>query len=187
MTIGAGTNHHIREAGGSIFHAAVRDVSDPGDVIELEVPPLVEGSIADWKWRGRRGNARRHWIVNIKVLSAALFPLTSGETTMHAKDKIHPVQVVLERIIAKEVLAFFGTPGMASNDNFTSTRTCVVHVGNLRPLTVMVDLKADGVAMLVVFLTSLVDAVLSATLAEELGLGVIMKEDVNIAFDLLCC
>jgi hypothetical protein len=51
----------------------------------------------------------------------------------------------------------------------------------------MVDLEADCVAMPVVFLTSLVDAVLSATFAEELGLGVIMEEDVNIAFDLLCC
>jgi hypothetical protein len=188
MTISTGTNRNIREAGGFTFHAAVRDLSDPGGLIELEVPLLVEGSIAHWRRRGRRANTRRHWIVNVKVLSAALFTLTSNSsTTMHAEYEIHPIHVMLERIIAKEVLTFMGTLGMAIDHNFTSTLAGRVKVHNLRPLTGKVDLKADGVAMLVVFLTCLIDAVLSATLAEELGLGVIMKEDVNVAFDLLCC
>jgi hypothetical protein len=110
---------------------------------------------------------------------------------MHAEDEIHPIHVMLERIIAKEVLTFMGTLGMATDHNFTNLIVIGlagrVKVHNLRPLSSKVDLKADGVAMLVVFLPCLIDAVLSATLAEELGLGVIMKEDVNVAFDLLCC
>jgi hypothetical protein len=189
MTIRAGTNGNIREAGGaSLGRAAVRDLSDPADIIELEVPLLVEGSITHWKRRRRRSDAGRHWIVNVKVLSAALFSLTNNSsTTMLAEDKIHPVQIVLECIIAKEVLAHMGSLGMAINHNCTRTLTCHIHGHNLGPLTVKVDLKADGVAMLVVFLTSLIDTLLSSTLAQELSLGVVMEENVNIAFDLLCC
>jgi hypothetical protein len=49
----------------------------------------------------------------------------------------------------------------------------------------MVNLNADGVAVLVVFFTGLVDAGLRTTLGEELLLCVIMEEDVDIAFNLL--
>jgi len=51
----------------------------------------------------------------------------------------------------------------------------------------MVNLKADGVAMTVIFLAGLVDAIFTAALAEELFLGVVMEKDVNIAFNLLGC
>jgi hypothetical protein len=94
--------------------AAVRDLTDPGDIIEIEIPLLVEGGIAHWSRGGRRSDARRHWIVDVKVLSATLFPLTSNSsTTMPRENKVHPVRVVLEHIITQAILVFMGTLGMA--------------------------------------------------------------------------
>jgi hypothetical protein len=179
MTIRAGTNRHIRKAGGSIFHAAVRDLSDPGDIIELEVPLLVEGGIAHWRWRRLATDAGRHLVVNVKVLSATLFLGTRlTRATMLCED-LSPVVVALEFTIPKEVFAHLSALGMAiDNDN-------ILHAQDAGPVTIVVDLKADGVAVLVVLLTGLVDAGLGTTLGEELLLCVIVEEDIDIALNLL--
>jgi len=188
MTIRTGANGNVCEAGGIVFHAAVRDLGDPGGVIKLEIPLLVEGGIAHWSRRGRRLEARRHWKVNVEVLSASVFSLASGAcATMLGEDCI-PIHVVRKRIITQEILARMRAFVMAINMHLRAeTVTCHVHACNGGPFTVMVNLKADGVTVLVIFLTSLIDALLGATLAEELLLGVIMEEDVNIALNLLGC
>merc|ERR1719284_1612055 len=51
----------------------------------------------------------------------------------------------------------------------------------------MVNFWANLGAMLVVLLTGHIDAILSSTLCQKLFLGVLMKEDVQVAFNLLGC
>jgi hypothetical protein len=49
----------------------------------------------------------------------------------------------------------------------------------------MVNLSANSVTMLVVFLSGNIDTVLGSTLCHKFILGVLVQEDVNVAFDLL--
>jgi hypothetical protein len=179
MAIAAGVKGHIWEAGGSRGdRAAVRDLRDPGDVIELEVPLLVEGSIAHWRWRRLATNAGRHLVVNVKVLSATLFLSTSDTTTVLGED-LSSVVVALVLTVSKQEFAHLSALGMAiDNDN-------ILHAQDAGPVTIVVHLEADGVAVLVVLLTGLVDAGLGTTLGEELLLCVIVEEDVDIALNLL--
>jgi hypothetical protein len=154
------------------------------------VPLLVEGSIAHRRRRGRWLDARRHWIVDVQVLRATFFSLTSCscQTSVLGEDKARPIHVVREDIVTEEILADKLAFCMATDLNFLiNTMTCRVQVLNCWPLTVMVNLEADGVTVLVIFLTGRVDAVSRTTLSEELFLRVVMQEDVNIAFDLLGC
>jgi len=179
MAIAAGIKNDIREAGGSsLERAAVRDLSDPGGVIELKVPLLVEGGIAHWRRRRIARDASRHLVVNVKVFSATLFLRTGDTATMLCED-LSTVVVTLERTISKKVLARLIASAMTINHHD------VLHAQNAGPHTIMVDLKTDGVAVLVVFLAGLIDAGLTAALGEQFLLGVIMEEDVDIAFDLL--
>jgi hypothetical protein len=180
MAITACVKCHIWEAGRSRRHrAAVRDLGDPAGIIELPVPLLVEGGIAHWRWRRLATDAGRHLVVDVKVLSATLFLGTSLTSATMLCEDFSPVVVALEFTISKEVFAHFSPLGMTiDHDN-------ILHAHDRRPFTVMVDLEADGVAVLVIFLTGLIDASLRATLGEELLLCVIMEEDVNIAFNLL--
>jgi len=180
LAIVAGTNEHVSEAGCSrLERAAIMDLIDPGAVIELEVPSLVESGIANrWWWRFA-WDARRHLVVNVKVLSATFFLLTSSPTTMPCEN-LGSVVITLEVTVSKEELAHLFAELVAINDH------SILHAHNARPDTVMVNLEADGVAVLVVCFASLIDASLTAALGEELFLGVVMEENVNVAFDLLC-
>jgi hypothetical protein len=158
--------------------AAVRDLSDPGGVIELEVPLLVEGGIAHWRRRRIARDACRHLVVNVKVLSATLFLSTSDTTTVLGED-LSSVVVALVLTVSKQEFAHLSALGMAiDNDN-------ILHAQDAGPVTIVVNLKADGVAVLVVLLTGLVDAGLGTTLGQELLLCVIVEEDVDIALNLL--
>jgi len=134
MTIRAGANGDIREASGSsLGGAAIGDLSDPGGVIKLEVPLLVESGIAHRRRRWRRCDARRDWIVNIKVLSATLFSFTRNTATMPAEDRI-PIHVECKSIITQQVLARVRTLLMSIDHNrapHTSARRVQMH--NLRP------------------------------------------------------
>jgi len=58
---------------------------------------------------------------------------------------------------------------------------------HLRPHSFMVNLKADGVAMLVVLLPGNIDTIFFAALGQKLFLGVLMQEDVDIALNFLGC
>jgi len=53
------------------------------------------------------------------------------------------------------------------------------------PLSIMVNLWANGCTVLVIFLTGNIHTSLRTTLGEKLLLGVIMEEDIDVAFDLL--
>jgi len=57
-----------------------------------------------------------------------------------------------------------------------------LHIG---PLSIMVNLWANGCTVLVIFLTGNIHTSLRTTLGEKLLLGVIMEEDIDVAFDLL--
>jgi hypothetical protein len=179
LAIVAGINEHISKASCSrLERAAIMDLIDPGAVIELEVPPLVESSIAD-RWRRRSArDACRHLVVNVEVLSATFFLLTSSSTTMPCENLVSVV-ITLEVTVSKEELAHLFAE-LVAIDNHS-----ILHAHNGRPDTVMVNLEADGVAVLVVCFTSLIDASLTAALGEELFLGVVVEENVNVAFDLL--
>jgi len=180
LAIVAGINEHISKASCSrLERAAIMDLIDPGAVIELEVPPLVESSIAD-RWRRRSArDARRHLVVNVKVLSATFFLLTSSSTTMPCEN-LGSVVITLEETVSKEELAhLFAELVAIDNDRV------LLSAHNAGPFSIMVNLKADGVAVLVVCFTGLIDASLTAALGEELFLGVVVEENVNVAFDLL--
>jgi hypothetical protein len=184
VAIAAGLERHICEAGLSLERAAIRDLGDPGGVIELEVPLLVEGFVTDW----RRGSAwllaRRDLEVNVEVLSAPLF-LFAGDTATVIREDLRAVHVAIIHLISKEILACFWARRMVIN------LRGVVREGwspdNCWPHTLIVNLETDGVAVLVVGLTSLIDARLTAALGEKLLLGVVVEEDIDIAFDLLGC
>jgi len=181
MTIGAGIQMNVRKASGSsLERAAVRDLSDPGGVIELEVPLLVEGGIAHWRRRRIARDACRHLVVNVKVLSATLFVLTGNKTTMFCED-LYSVVVAREVTISEEILVCLRASSVAINHH------SILHAQDGWPHTIVVDLEADCVAVLVIFLAGLVDAFLTAALGQELLLCVVVEEDVDIAFDLLGC
>jgi hypothetical protein len=178
IAIAAGIHPHIREASCSLKRAAIGDLGDPGDVIELEVPLLVESCITH-RWRRRQaGDALRHLVVNVEVFSATFFLLSGGTTTMF-RENLGSIDITVEVTISKEELARLSTMGMAVNHHILRD----AHNG--RPGTIMVNLKADGVAVLVVCLAGVTDASLTTALGEELFLGVIMEENVNVAFDFL--
>jgi len=185
VAIAAGLERHICEAGLSLERAAIRDLGDPGGVIELEVPLLVEGFVADW----RRGNAwllaRRDLEVNVEVLSAPLFLFAADTATVIREDLCTVHVALIHHCISKEILARFWAWRVVIN-----LRGVVLEgwsPDNCWPHTVIINLEADGVAVLVVGLTSLIDARLTAALGEKLLLGVVVEEDVDIAFDLLGC
>jgi hypothetical protein len=170
----------VREACRSILErAAVRDLGDPGVVaIVVAVPLLVESCIAH-RFRSRLAwDARGDLVVNIKVLSATLLVLAAGPTTMHG-EHLGSIVVTLEVTVSKEELAHFFAELMAIDDH---GQICADDGG---PDTIVVNLEADGVAVLVVCFASFIDASLATALGEKLLLCVIVEEDVNIALDFL--
>jgi len=159
--------------------AAVRDLGDPGVVaIVVAVPLLVESCIAHRfrSWLAR--DARRDLVVNIKVLSATLLVLAASPTTMHS-EHLGSIVVTLEVTISEEELAHFFTELVAIDHH---GQICADNGG---PDTIVVNLEADGVAVLVVCFASFIDASLATALGEKLLLGVIVEEDVNVALDFL--
>jgi hypothetical protein len=180
LAVVAGINEHVTKAGCSrLERAAIMDLIDPAAVIELEVPFLVESGIANRCWWFLARDARRHLVVNVKVLSATLFLLASNTTTMPCEN-LSSVVITLEVTVSEEVLTRLFARGMAIDDH------SILAAHDVGPDTVMVNLEADGVAVLVICFASIIDASLTAALGEELFLGVVMEEDVNVAFDLLC-
>jgi hypothetical protein len=161
--------------------AAVRDLGDPGVVaIVVAVPLLVESCIAH-RFRSRLAwDARGDLVVNVKVLSATLLVLAANLAIVAVLgEHLGSIVVTLEVTISKEELAHFFAELMAIDHH---GQICA---DNIRPSTIVVDLEADGVAVLVVCFASFIDASLATALGEKLLLCVIVEEDVNIALDFL--
>jgi hypothetical protein len=123
-------------------------------------------------------DARRDLVVNVKVLSAALLVLTSSPATMPCEN-LGSVVITLEVTVSEEELAHFFAELVAIDHH---SQICTDDLG---PNTIVVNLKADGVAVLVICFASVIDASLATTLGEKLLLGVVVEEDVDIALDFL--
>jgi hypothetical protein len=135
----------------------------------------VEVGITD---RSRRISARgalRNLVVNVEVLGATgLLVAIAAMLGEHCCS----IGITLEISISKMILIQAVTFRVAGNVHWVDRK-------HFRPCTEKVDLQADGVAVLVVSLASLIDASLATTLGEELLLGVIVEEDINVALNFL--
>jgi hypothetical protein len=174
----------------TLERAAVRDLGDPGVVAikwprlipnhNVAVPLVVEMRTADgFRIRIAR-DARRHLVVNVEVLSATLLVLAANLAIVAVLgEHLGSIVVTLEVTISKEELAHFFAELMAIDDH---GQICADDGG---PDTIVVNLEADGVAVLVVCFASFIDASLATALGEKLLLCVIVEEDVDVALDFL--
>jgi len=191
---------HICEASCStILWAAIGNFTDECGVIELGVMLAMELLIADWRGWRVTVTAWRNLVVKVQVLGAAIFSYTVLATTTMPCEHLETIGVTFVVAISQVVLVMMATWCMTRNPHslritLLSTRIgCVIpcaskgHRMNLRPLSLMVDLDADGVTMLVILLSGNIDALFSATLGEKFFLGVLVQKNVNIAFDFLGC
>jgi hypothetical protein len=167
--------HHIREAGGTILKwAAIRNFSDARLLVELGVPLVVKVSITDWRRRISARFALWNLVVDVEVLSATGFLSTSAAML---GEHCHSVGITLVITISEVVLIGRSALLMSSDLHRVDTQ-------HFRPRTKEIDLWTDGCAMLVVLFTGIIDASLRSTLCEELLLGVVVEEHINVAFNL---
>jgi hypothetical protein len=168
--------HHIREAGGTLLKwAAIGNFSDAGLLVKLGVKFVVKVSITDWRRRISARFALRNLVVDVEVLSATHFCFTSAAVLgEHCKS----VGITLVITISEVILIGLSALLMSSDLHRVDTQ-------HFWPRTKEIDLWADGCAMLVVLFTGIIDASLRSTLCEELLLGVVVEEHINVAFNLL--
>jgi len=162
--------------------AAVRDANLFG-VVELSIVVAVEFWATDWIWFRAVDRWRRHLKVNVKVFCAPVLCFSIFTVSVLCEHSF-PIRVTLVFVVTKMVLVMWMTELMCVNHDTIPAVTS--HDVTLPPFTTEVYLSANLGAMLIVFLSSNVDAVLSAALGQELLFCVFMKEDIQIAFNLLC-
>jgi len=173
---------HRCEAGFSTFlWAALIDAANAVDDIILHVPGPVELLIANWIRARIAGDNNRNLVVNVQVLGASRLTFTGHTTTVTGHDMI-TIGITLVVTISEMVLAGPNTEFMVVNGNFSSL---LVDAFCIRPHSIMVNLGANGCAVLVIFLTGIIHTGLRTTLGEKLLLGVMMEEDIKVALDLL--
>lgn len=137
-------------------------------------------------------------VINVQVLGAALFSNTVHTSTTMNCEHLHTIGIAFVVAISHVVLVMMATVFMTSNPHCLSLilhtisirswiRALEVHRMHLGPFSRMVNLKADGVAMLVILLPGYIDACFRSTLGQKFFLGVLVQEDVNIAFNFLGC
>jgi hypothetical protein len=172
FAITADVKVNVWEACRSILErATVRDLGDPGVVaikwnhfpmhVDVAVPCLVETGSADRVFDRLARDARRHLVVNVKVLGATLLVLTANlAIAAMLGEHLGSIVVTLEVTISKEELAHFFAELVAIDPH---VQLCA---DNVRPKTIVVDLEADGVAVLVVCFASFIDASLATTLGD---------------------
>jgi hypothetical protein len=141
----------------------------------------VELLIANWIRARITVANHRNLVVNVQMLSASHLSFTSHTTTVTGHDVI---SIGIARVLAitEKVLASRSTRSMIVNSNRSSL---LVNTLNIRPHAIVVNLWANGCAVLVIFLTGNIHTSLRTTLCEKLLLGVIMEEDIKVTLDLL--
>jgi len=172
----------VREAASlASFWAAVND-ANLGSIIKLGIVLAVEFRATDLRWFFTWLRWRRNLEINVKMFRAPVLRFAVFAISVFCEDAL-PVGVALEPAVTEVVLVMLFAEFMCVKHNaiptiagFDITRS---------PFTTVVNFCADLGAMLVVFLTSNIDAILSSTLLQKLLLRVLMKEDVQIALDLL--
>jgi len=146
----------------------------------------VERFITHWRTTLIADGAHRHLVVNVKVLGAALFAYTINTATTMPCHHCLAVGITLVVFVSKVVLVMALAEVMSCTVVKPIFRLHIDTVGfHLGPLTIVVNLLANSATVVVVLSAGLVDAILGSTLGEEFFLGVVMEEDVHIAFDLL--
>jgi hypothetical protein len=182
VAIVAGVDGLMREASGStLLRAALVDATNAGDVVKLGIPGPVELLITHWRRSRITAADFRSLIVDVKVLSASHLTGTINTTTVASHD-IGSICIALVLTVTKEVLGSAVSGSVVVNGNASRALVDAFHVW---PHTIVVNLWADGCAVLVVCLAGIVDAGLRSTLGQKLLLGVIVEEDIDVAFDLL--
>jgi hypothetical protein len=172
-----------------VHWAAVVDATNLASSVELFIVLAMEVIRAD---RGRRWptlNARRNLVVDVEVLGAAILTLSIGwsiwqhpliTTTMHG-EHIDAIHVAFVRTVSKVVLAMLLAELMVVN---FVVFTFIID-GDRGPLAIMVNVLANGGAMLVGALPCNIHTILRSTFIQQLLLGVVVEEDIEVAFDLL--
>jgi hypothetical protein len=168
------------------FLCAMVNVWDLAGAIIFGIVLEVERFITHWRTTLIADGAHRHLEVNVKVLRAALFAYTINTTTTMPRHHFRAVGVTLVVLVSKVVLVMALSERMSCTVVKPIFRLHIDTVGfHLGPLAIVVNLLANGATMVVVLRAGLVDAILGSTLGEEFFLGVVMEEDVHVAFDLL--
>lgn len=189
---------HIGEASCSaILWAAVVDFTDLGDIIEITVVLGVELLITDRVGIRVARAAWRDLVINVQVLGAALLSSTVNSSTTVTGEHLCTIGITFVVAISQVVLVMMATVVVTRNPCCLGGRSirirhfwCIAlerHRMNVRPLSLMVNLKADGVAVLVILLPGNIDAGLRSTLGQKFFLGVLVQENVNIALNFLGC
>jgi hypothetical protein len=171
----------VRKASCSrLLRTALVDATNALNNIILHVPSPVELLITDRR-RARIAAADfRSLVINVKVLSASHLTSTINTTTVASHD-IGSICIALVLTVTKEVLGRRFTGSVVVNGNLSGAVVNALHIG---PHAIMVNLWADGCAVLVVCLTGNIHTGLRTTLGQKLLLGVIMEQDIDVAFDL---
>jgi hypothetical protein len=182
VTIIAGINLDWIEALSSrLLRAALVDAPNAVHNIIFHVPGPVELCIANRIGARIALANHRNLVINVQMLSAAHLTLAS-HTTAVTGHHIGTIGVTFVMAITEMILTVELARRVVVNRNLTSR---LIDALNIRPLPIVVNLRANSRAVLVICLTCHVDAILRTTLGEKLLLGVIMEEDIKVAFNLL--
>jgi hypothetical protein len=165
---------------------AVLHIWDLAATIKFGIVLEVERFVAHWGAAIIAACAHGGLVVNVKVLSAALFANTICATTTMSGHNCWAIRVTLVVLVPHVILVM----GMAEFVRWTWCKPffrlgmdfIAKHFG---PLAIVVNLFANLATLGVVLLARLVDAILISALADEFFLGIIMEEDIHVAFDLL--
>jgi hypothetical protein len=164
-----------------LFRAALVNASNAVDIVILHIPGEVELCIADWI--GARIALANHGnlVINVQMLSAAHLTLACHTTTVTGHH-IGTIGITFVMAITEMILTVELARRVVVNRNLTSG---LIDALDIRPLPIVVNLRANSCAVLVICLTCHVHAILRTTLREKLLLGIIMEEDIKVAFNLL--
>jgi hypothetical protein len=176
LTSEAGLQSFILEAG--LFRcAAISKTVNLTHLIHPGIIFFVESGIANWFWWIFAGLAHWKLVVNIEVLGATRFVFSIHSTTMFCEHCV-AIGIAFELTISKVEFIMLGTLLVTSHIHRVDT-------SNFRPMTIVINLWTNLGAILVILLTCFANAVIRATLCEEFFLGVVMEQDINVAFNLL--
>jgi hypothetical protein len=168
------------------FVCAMINVWDLAGAIIFGIVLEVERFITHWRTTLIADGAHRHLVVNVKVLRAALFACTINTATTMPCHHCLAVGVALVVFVSKVVLVMALAEVMSCAVVQPIFRLHIDTVGfHLGPLAIVINLLANSATMVVVLCAGLVDAILGSTLGKEFFLGVVMEEDIHVAFDLL--
>jgi hypothetical protein len=163
------------------FWAAIRNAVNLGGIIKLRIILAVEVRITNNPLRRLTLLPARNLVVNVKVLCAAflLNPLLAP-TVVCVDMRAIEVTLVPPLQVSKVVLIMMLACLMAHGLDGAG-----IIALNFTPMSIVVNVRADCGAMLVILLPGSTDAILGATFVQQFLLTVIVQEDIQVAFNFL--